>query len=73
MHERKHALCDKEDHSNFSNDLDEKMEELADDEEGKLFLQNNTSLLKYFMDNGLETFAQKNIELHHKFDYRRVS
>jgi hypothetical protein len=33
------------------------MEELVDDEQGKLFLQNNTGLLEVLMDNGMETFV----------------
>jgi hypothetical protein len=41
MHEGIHALFDEEDHSDFFNDLDEEMEELINDEQGKLFLQNN--------------------------------
>jgi hypothetical protein len=32
MHEGKHALLDEEDHFDSSNDLDEEMEELVDDE-----------------------------------------
>jgi hypothetical protein len=39
MHEGIHALFDEEDHSDFSNDLNEEMQELVDDEQGKL-LQN---------------------------------
>jgi hypothetical protein len=57
MHERKHALSNEEDHFDSSNDLDENMEELADDEQGKLFLQNNIGLLEDLMDNGLKTFV----------------
>ncbi len=32
IHEDKHALFDEKNHSNFSNDSDEDMEELVDDE-----------------------------------------
>lgn len=59
MHEEKHALSDEEDHSDFFNDSDEDMEELADDEQEKLFLHMNTSSLEDVVDNGLETFVQK--------------
>jgi hypothetical protein len=35
------------------------MEELIDDEQGKLFLQNDTSLSKDRMDNGSENFVKE--------------
>jgi hypothetical protein len=35
------------------------VEKLADDEQGKLFLHNNTWLLEDLMDNSLETFVQE--------------
>jgi hypothetical protein len=38
MHEGKHALIDEKDLFDSSNDLDEEMEELAHDEQGKLFM-----------------------------------
>lgn len=59
VHEEKHALFGEEDHYNSSDDLDEEMEELIDDEQGKLFLQNDTNLLEDLMDNGVETFVKE--------------
>jgi hypothetical protein len=59
MHEEKHALSNEVDHSDSFNDSDEDMEELANDEQEKLFLHINTSSLEDVVDNGLETFVQK--------------
>jgi hypothetical protein len=58
-HGEKHALFGEEDHYDYSDDLDEEMEELIDDEQGKSFLQNDTSLLEDRMDNGLEIFVKE--------------
>ncbi len=58
MHEEKHVLPDEEDHSDSSyDDLNENMEELTNDEQGKLVMYNNTRLIEDLMDNGLETFV----------------
>ncbi len=55
----KHALSGEENHYDSFDDLDEEMEELIDDEQGKLFLQNDTSLSKDRMDNGSENFVKE--------------
>ncbi len=59
MHEEKHALSDEENHFDSFDDSNENTEELVNDEQGKLFLHNNTCLSKDLMGNGLETFMQK--------------
>jgi hypothetical protein len=59
IHEEKHALSGEEDHYDYLDDLDEEMEVLIDDEQGKLFLQNDTSLSEDRMDNGLEIFVKE--------------
>lgn len=53
MHEEKQTLSNEEDHFDSSNDSNEDIEELADDEQGKLFMHNNTCLLEDLMDDGL--------------------
>jgi hypothetical protein len=73
MHKEKHALSDEENHFDSSNDSDEDMEELANDEQEKLFLHINTCLLEDLMDNGLDSFVQeKRTNLDHEFDFEGI-
>lgn len=51
MQEKSQTLFNEGKKSNFSNEYDQEMEEMVEDEQGKFFLQNKSKLIKDVMDN----------------------
>ncbi len=51
MQEKSQTLFNEGKKSNVSNEYDQEMEEMVEDEQGKLFLQNKSKLIKDVMDN----------------------
>jgi hypothetical protein len=53
------TLSNDEINFNSSDDLNEEMEEMVDDEQRRLFLQDKLEVVKDLMDNMIEFFVQK--------------
>jgi hypothetical protein len=53
------TLSNDEINFNSSDDLDEEMEEMVDDEQGRLFLQDKSKVAKDLRDNMIKLFVQK--------------
>lgn len=53
------TLSNDEINFNSSDDSNEEMEEMVDDEQGRLFLQDKLEMIKDLMDNMIELFVQK--------------
>jgi hypothetical protein len=52
-------LSNEEINFNSSDDSDEEMEEMVDDEQGRLFLQDKSKVAKDLRDNMIKLFVQK--------------
>ncbi len=53
------TLSNDEINFNSSDDSDEEMEEMVDDEQGRLFLQDKSKVAKDLRDNMIKLFVQK--------------